>query len=347
MKKITLTESKLRNIISETINKFLTESGSSGNIVDHLEEYSPSYIFQMYEDGEKLFPNLINASMYKQALTEFIKYGHFMRFPTRYLYQWMAIIMSNVAKISAITTIAGHSDWSATDEFIDYYFGNTEDPYDAWDAYKEEHGEDDDYGAMTDFLDERGFYDWTKLPDGSDAWSDYGLQPLLEICSEYNDNMSPEEVIVLINRALDVVHCRGDLASAFITGGSKSLDFVSNGNNITESKLRGIIRESIINALLEDIDVNYEKDNGRQLSHSTTWRQIANEIAEQGYSIINVNIGSNKTIEIRIEKYGKNGYYIYSNDFKYYTGNITDGLRKLAIYLHNKRALNRQQNGYQ
>lgn len=346
MKKITLTESKLRNIISETINKILTESGSSGNIEDHLEEYSPSYIFQMYEDGEKLFPNLINASMYKQALTEFIKYGHFMRFPTRYIYQWMAIIMSNVAKIKAITEIAGHSQWSPIDEFVDYYFGNTEeyeDPYDAWNAYKEEHGEDDDYGAMTDFLDDRGFYNWTKLPDGSDAWSDYGLQPLIEICVEYRDNMSPEEVIVLINRALDVVHCRGDLASAFISGGSKSLDFVSNGNPTTESKLRNAVDDAITTILLENINIDYDKNNGRDFTHSSMWKQIDNELSEQGFSIINAEIGNNQITQIKIEKFGRGGYRLTGDGFHCCTSNLSGGLRKASIFLHNKRALNRQE----
>ncbi len=225
-----LTENKLRQLVRETIQIILKENQDYCAFYNYLDEYSPGYIFKMYDDGEKLF-NLINPSMYKQALSEFMKYGEFVKFPTRYIYQWMAIIMANTAKINAITEIAGHAQWSPIVEFVDYYFGNTEeyeDPYDAWNAYKEEHGEDDDYGAMTDFLDDNGFYDWTKLPDGSDAWSDYGLQPLAEICSEYREDMTPEQVIVLINRALDVTHQRGDLASAFIVGGSKTLSEISN-----------------------------------------------------------------------------------------------------------------------
>ena len=180
-------------------------------------------IYKMYDDGERLF-NLINPSMYKQALSEFMKYGEFVKFPTRYIYQWMAIIMANTAKIHSITAIAGHDRWCPIDEFVDHYFMGDND---LWDEYKQEHY-NDDYDDMCAYLDNNGFYDWIKLPDGSDAWSDYGLQPLEEICQEYNENMSPEEVIVLINRALDVTHQRGDLASAFIVGGSKTLSDISN-----------------------------------------------------------------------------------------------------------------------
>ena len=223
MKKIVLSESKLKNIISESIKKILKENQDYCAFYDYLDEYSPGYIFQMYDDKQRLF-NLINPSMYKQALSEFMKYGEFVKFPTRYIYQWMAIIMANTAKIHSITAIAGHTQWPPIDEFVDHYFMGD---YDLWNEYKQEHY-NDDYDDMCEYLDNNGFYDWTKLPDGSDAWSDYGLQPLAEICQEYNENMSPEEVIVLINRALDVTHQRGDLASAFIVGGSKTLSEISN-----------------------------------------------------------------------------------------------------------------------
>jgi hypothetical protein len=218
-----LTESKIREIVRETIQNILKESQDYCVFYDYLDEYSPGYIFQMYDDKERLF-NLINPSMYKQALSEFMKYGKFVKFPTKYIYQWMGIIMANTAKIHSITAISGHDRWFPIDDFVDYYFMGD---YDLWDEYKHEHY-NDDYDDICEYLDNNGFYDWTKLPDGSDAWSDYGLQPLIEICTEYNENMSPEEVIVLINRALDVTHQRGDLASAFIVGGSKTLSEISN-----------------------------------------------------------------------------------------------------------------------
>ena len=36
------------------------------------------------------------------------------------------------------------------------------------------------------YLEDNGFYEKMTLPDGSDAWSDYGIRPLEEIILEYN-----------------------------------------------------------------------------------------------------------------------------------------------------------------
>jgi hypothetical protein len=82
-------------------------------------------------------------------------------------------------------------------------------------------------GSWYDFLDVTGLYDWMMMPDGSDAMSDYGISPLVKILQEYNDSMTAEEVLVLVNRALDVTHMRGDLSSIFIEGGSKTLSQIS------------------------------------------------------------------------------------------------------------------------
>jgi hypothetical protein len=87
-----------------------------------------------------------------------------------------------------------------------------------------------------DFLEQQGLYDWMQMPDGSDAWSDYGIQPLTQIIAKYNKSLTPEETLVLINKALDVVHQRGDIASIFIEGGSKTLSRISESINNLEGK---------------------------------------------------------------------------------------------------------------
>lgn len=90
-------------------------------------------------------------------------------------------------------------------------------------------------------LDEIGYFDWAKLPDGSDAVSDYGLQPLFEIINEYDDDMTPEETLVLVNRALDVSHPRGNLSSIFIKGGRESLTKISSTGYYNEHKSHKVI----------------------------------------------------------------------------------------------------------
>lgn len=217
---------------------------------EYLEEYSIFGVFNMFENGENPFSPLINPSMYQKALSEFVKFGKFTNFPTKHIYQWMGIIMKNTAILDRITEIAGHTSNSPLYEFIDYYFGNQDDPDEAWKIYKESNDfdADDDYGAMIEFLEERGFFNWSLLPDGSDAWSDFGLGPLEKICVEYSENKSPEEVIVLINKALDITHQRGDLASMFIVGGSKTLTAISESY---KTKKTIFINENQLNILKE------------------------------------------------------------------------------------------------
>jgi hypothetical protein len=211
---------------------------------DYLsDEYSVMQILDMFESKKNPWLPLINPQMYKKALQEFTKYGQLIRFPKQYIYQWMGIIMKNTAILHNTTELCGHSQWFPTDDFVDYYF---EGDYDKWDEYKESQGEDNDYYVAWDFLEERGFDDWNKLPDGSDALSDFGIEPLEQLIAQYDENMSPEEVLVLINKCLDIAHCRGDLASMFIQGGSSVLSQISEEEKkkknifITEKQLKNL-----------------------------------------------------------------------------------------------------------
>jgi hypothetical protein len=58
--------------------------------------------------------------------------------------------------------------------------------------------------------------------------SDYATEPLEELAIELDIAETPEEIIVVINKILDVSHQRSDIAELFIKGGSNSLDVISN-----------------------------------------------------------------------------------------------------------------------
>ena len=103
-----------------------------------------------------------------------------------------------------------------------------------------------DYDSCSEWLEEQGLYDWMNMPDGSDAWSDYGLEPLFNIIKEFNEELPAEKVLVLVNRALDIGHQRGDLASIFIQGGSKVLTRISEEINKNNKKVY-ITEEQLIN----------------------------------------------------------------------------------------------------
>ena len=184
-------------------------------LYDIYENYQPYNVLMEFENGEQniWFP-LIKPTEYKQALLEFMKMGELVRFPKDKVFKWFEIIMKNTCIIQSITALAGHTQWFPYDDCRNVY-GELED-------------ESDDFVFFSTTLDRKGFYDWCKLPDGSDAWSDYGLKPLWDILNEYQENMTAEQVLVLVNRCLDVYHQRGDLASAFIEGGSSSLTKISN-----------------------------------------------------------------------------------------------------------------------
>jgi len=66
---------------------------------------------------------------------------------------------------------------------------------------------------IIDKLEEMGLYDWLKLPDGSDAWSDYGLGPIYKHLKEYDSSMPPEKVIVLINKDFSDLSFTGSASS--------------------------------------------------------------------------------------------------------------------------------------
>ncbi len=175
-------------------------------------------------EGKQQWTPLIQPEMYKKALSEFVKFGKFIHFPTKYVYQWMGIILNNTAKLRANTEWAGHIDYgvfpmSDLEDAIEQY-------PEFFEKYIKEFGEpNEDYSY--DFMDDIGFYEWMSMPDGSDAWSDYGLPMLEKIICEYKEGMTPEQTIVIINKALDCAHPRGDLSSIFIVGGSKTLSAIS------------------------------------------------------------------------------------------------------------------------
>jgi len=151
----------------------------------------------------------IDPTQYKTALTQFMRYGKLIRFPERIILKWKEIIMTNVCYLEAFTDIGGHSQCYPYDELNDVYETET---YDYSKACE-----------LTD--DEEIFPTWSN---GQWFLSDYGLQPLAKIVRVLIDTTNVNEILVLINKALDVSHQRSDLSELFIKGGYDSLSAISN-----------------------------------------------------------------------------------------------------------------------
>jgi len=294
-------------------NRIINESWEENPYIEYLDEYGPEYVFNQFlenPNGKQNWGVLINPEMYAKALRELSRFGKLTNstFPSRYVYQWMGIIMKNTAILRANTAIAGHDMHFPYDEFEDFlcsYYGDNREikinyskstvtieippteivsmisenvvdkygqTYFPWmnqdevdnmidrQEFKRKYGDLERYveeynnkskncswyeyiGKMNidyntskiywtvnvlDLLYKIGITDeWMQMPDGSEGFSDYGIKPLEEIFEEYNEDLPPEKVLVLVNRALDVYHQRGDMASIFVQGGSKALSKIA------------------------------------------------------------------------------------------------------------------------
>ncbi|MDA3779290.1 MAG: hypothetical protein PF487_03510 [Bacteroidales bacterium] len=242
------------NIINEEIKSFyLNENINIDDWVELEDEYIKD-IFDMLNNGEHIKFRVIPKNPYHKALQEFMKYREFYRFPESKIFQWKDLILSNIAKLHILTAIAGHTEHFPFDEFYDVFdneesynsnqynlfSGDLEDvtvdgEYSQWrkQKYKETGNEDyiKDYHWDTayEFLDEVKHMD-NYLPlfsNGQWILSDFGLKPLYKLGREMADSNDATELIVLINKVLDVSHQRSDLAELFIEGGSATLDYIS------------------------------------------------------------------------------------------------------------------------
>lgn len=97
--------------------------------------------------------------------------------------------------------------------------------------YDEKYEDDMTREQVYEFLYEEikeKFFDYgedTKI--GQAYISDYGLRPLEEYLSQLHKTTKAEDKVVIIDKMLNVVHMRSDMASWFVEGGSTSLSQLS------------------------------------------------------------------------------------------------------------------------
>lgn len=177
----------------------------------------------------------INPSMYQQALIDFMRFGKITRYPIKNILKWKNIIIRNTIFLDVNTMFYGHTSYFDEDTFNDYVL-NTD-----------ETGESiHDWGEAWEYMGERGYEEildafMPKFSNGHDLISDYGLEPLQRIVVELLQTDDPNQIIVLINKALDISHQRSDLSELFIEGGQASLNKISG------------LDENVINLIKEEI----------------------------------------------------------------------------------------------
>ena len=153
---------------------------------------------------EKIKFELINPQQYKAALDEFIRYGEFIRFPAKYVYQWKEMVLYDIVLLSTLTQIHEHTQYFPFQEFYDI-FGIPEE--------EQTNKFDDAYEILEDQYDIDSYVPF--FSNGHAVLSDYGVEPLFKLAKELLNQKEPEEIIVTINKILDVAHQRSDLAELF------------------------------------------------------------------------------------------------------------------------------------
>lgn len=105
---------------------------------------------------------------------------------------------------------------------------------------------EDAHGMLMDEIQERFFnYYLTDPKSGHLYISDYGLKPIMQLTSELYVENNPEKKVVLIDKILNVVHQRSDMASWFVQGGSSALSDLS-GYEIPDEESGGYDTKSAI-----------------------------------------------------------------------------------------------------
>lgn len=184
---------------------------------------------------------VVPKNQYHVALKEYVKDGQFFKFPAKIIFDWKELLLTNISKLANITDILGHSTQFPFDDFEDEFDYNqkTEDnrggEFTKWckkmnRLNKTNEFKQYDWGTAYQFLDNVYHIDnlLPRFSNGADTISDYGTGPLLKLALQLDKEHTPEEIIVTMNKILDVAHQRSDLAELFIEGGSASLDYISN-----------------------------------------------------------------------------------------------------------------------
>lgn len=248
--KVLISEEQYRKLRSSLI-----ETTEQEYEIFNMENEVVFEIFESIKNGQKIKFNLINPQQYKVALTEFMKYREFVRFPVKYIYQWKELIKENILLLSSLTEIHGHGQDPPFDEFyhvFDYsetrrtnqynlFTGELEDEtikgeFSTWVKQKYEETGDKGYlerynwNSCIEFLEEvYNIDDYVPyFSNGQIVLSDFGIEPLMELLMVLIHQDSPEDIIVTINKIFDVVHQRSDLSEIFIKGGAASLNYISN-----------------------------------------------------------------------------------------------------------------------
>lgn len=187
------------------------------DIFDEYPGISAKAIFDRYLEDEKngvrrITWDVIPAEQYKNLLQRYMEMGDFARIPRDVVYQWYGKIKRNTVILYYLSYMY-HRKYGFPFEIVPIETDNVME-------------------AQTWLMLNTNFYSWAKFEGGGEAYTDRAFEELFPLLREYRDDMTAGEILVLINKLIHVVHIRSgvsDFSLAFIEGGRKACDKISNG----------------------------------------------------------------------------------------------------------------------
>lgn len=182
---------------NKTINKYLSIINEEKDIWDLKDAISR--VLSQYQPNQKQKWNVIPFLRLKKIWEDYAKLS-FVR-DTKGMQKITDLIIDNIEKINANTILAGHTAMDPDEYFNNYGFETDEDKENFWDSLEDENGQ-------------------LRI-------SDYALDKLIDLYFKLSEADSAEQQLQIVDRILNVVHQRSDIAGWFIEGGTKSLNILS------------------------------------------------------------------------------------------------------------------------
>lgn len=157
--------------------------------------------------------NVVDFSMLKRQWEEYMKWGKVLPRYEKTIESIEKTFTENIIKVTVNTELSGHERTDPKDEWMDFFDGM-------------EQGEKE---RMAEYMDEY-FGDWI-LDDGQWRISDYGLKPLQKLLVQLRKELDPSKKLPILDKMLNVVHQRSDIAAWFVEGGSSALSQLSGMEN--------------------------------------------------------------------------------------------------------------------
>jgi len=122
------------------------------------------------------------------------------------------LMLNNIVRLRVSTEMMGHTEHNVRPDLEEMGFQFTNEEWDDW---------------MSDWMVDKKYGNWMI--------SDFGLPKLEKIYTEIYNADSAETQLYAVDKALNVIHQRSDLANMFVEGGSSTLLSIANQGGYTSS----------------------------------------------------------------------------------------------------------------